>query len=202
MFKAVRSFYKHDKGWIINLSGNSMFREIEFQGDDSVKYVGIFHQTCCDEVQILGVRFSETDYGTCAPYKIVVDDHWAFSGLSVHKGNVFGQESLNRHTAKDSDEYDPGRPGLGYELSGTGASGWETDKVAKSSPKDIRIIAKGLNSDGGADMVIREPKGARGGLFSASSIVFGGCLLIDETASGIVRNVINRALGKPSGNNE
>lgn len=56
------------------------------------------------------------------------------------------------------------------------------------------MIVKGLNPFGGAGMVIREASETRGGLFSASSITFSGSLLIDEVASRLVRNVIDRAL--------
>ena len=55
--------------------------------------------------------------------------------------------------------------------------------------------AKGLNQNGGAEMVIREAHGSRGGMFSVSSITFGGSLLIDTSASRITSNVIHRALG-------
>ncbi len=71
---------------------------------------------------------------------------------------------------------------------------WQKDKLDKSAPKDIKAVARGLNRIGGADMVVREPSGKRGGMFSASSIVFSGCLLIDNIASMIVKNVISKSL--------
>jgi hypothetical protein len=68
--------------------------------------------------------------------------------------------------------------------------------LSRTAPKDIVIIAKGCNPYGGADMVDREPNGERGGLFSASSLVFSGCLLIDDVASLLLKNVLNRVLGQ------
>jgi hypothetical protein len=59
---------------------------------------------------------------------------------------------------------------------------------------NITVIAKGMNRFGGAEMVIREPAGTRGGMFSASSIAFSGALLVDEVASQLVKNVLQRAL--------
>ena len=43
-------------------------------------------------------------------------------------------------------------------------------------------------------MVVREPAADHGGVFSASSITFGGSLLIDPVTSRITRNVLERAL--------
>jgi hypothetical protein len=173
-----------------------MYREIEFLEDGSTRCVSLsFANSCADETKLLGVRFSEDDLGTCAPYKILEPENWVFSGITESGNNtLFGQKSLNRNTAKKNSRYDPGRPGDVEGLRGIGGSGWETDKLSKTAPKDIKVVAKGLNPNGGADMVIREPQGLRGGVFSASSITFGGCLLVDDNASQIVKNVIARAL--------
>jgi hypothetical protein len=75
-----------------------------------------------------------------------------------------------------------------------GASGWETDKLSRQAPKDFVAVAKGLNKHGGADMVVRDPDGTRGGLFSASSVTFSGSLLIDAVCSKILKNVLGRAM--------
>ena len=66
--------------------------------------------------------------------------------------------------------------------------------MTRTTPADFELVAKGMNPDGGADMVVREPSRTRGGVFSASSIVFGGSLSVDETCSAIVKNVLKRAL--------
>ncbi len=79
-------------------------------------------------------------------------------------------------------------------LKGIGGSGWETDKLSKTAAKDFFQLAKGLNKKGGADLVLREPAETRGGVFSVSSITFGGSLLIDNVCSGMVKNVLNKIL--------
>lgn len=181
MYDGLKKFHEEENGWILNISGNSIYREIEFFSDGSTRCVSLsFKDSCEDETQILGVRFSSSDYATCAPYKILKPNHWVFQRVPIPKSKVFGGLSLNQNTQNT--------------LDGVGASGWETDKLCKSSPRDIKLVAKGLNSKGGADMVVRESNGKRGGMFSASSIVFGSCLLIDNTSSIIVKNVLSRAL--------
>jgi hypothetical protein len=196
MYEGLRSFHEKNSLWILNLSGNSIYREIIFYADGSTRCVSLsFAHSCSDESKLLGVRFTEDDLGTCAPYEILEPRHWAFDGVRpVEKGKVFAENCLNRNTPTTYTDYDAGRPFGANGLKGVGGSGWETDKLTKTAPKDITIIAKGLNKSGGADMVVREPSSERGGMFSASSITFGGCLLVDDVASSIVKNVIARAL--------
>jgi hypothetical protein len=199
MFAKLKEFHEHHQGWILNISGNSIYREVAFFEDGSLKCTSLrFSESCADETQILGVRFSETDYSTCAPFKIIDPTHWAFKNIPISKSRLFGGSSLIQNTAKRTSRLNPGRPGAEGGLDGCGASGWETDKLSKTAPKDIVAIAKGCNPYGGADMVVREPNGERGGLFSASSLVFPGCLLIDNVASMLMKNVLNRVLGKCS----
>jgi N,N-dimethylformamidase len=75
-----------------------------------------------------------------------------------------------------------------------GASGHETDKISPSSPKNIRLLAKGLNpDDGGAQMVHFETD--RGGaVFSVGSISWVSSLPVDQPVSQITENVIHRFL--------
>jgi hypothetical protein len=197
MYEGLKKHHQDNNLWILNLSGNTMYREIEFFKNGSTRCVSLsFASSCADESKILGVRFTEDDLSTCAPYRIIEPDHWVFKNISgIDKFDKFGGMSLNRNTPKTYSRYDPGRPGDKVGLVGSGASGWETDKLSRTAPKDIVPIAKGLNKKGGADMVIREPNGSRGGMFSASSITFGGTLLIDKIASKLTQNVISRALG-------
>jgi N,N-dimethylformamidase len=197
MFTKLKEFHQLHQGWILNISGNSIYREVDFFDDGSLRCTSLrFSESCADETLLLGVRFSEADYCTCAPYKIIDSAHWAFRGIPISKSKLFGGLSLIQNTAKRSSRLDPGRPGAAAGLDGCGASGWETDKLSKTAPKDTVVIAKGCNPYGGADMVVREPDGERGGLFSASSLVFSGCLLIDDVASALMKNVMNRALGE------
>jgi hypothetical protein len=78
---------------------------------------------------------------------------------------------------------------------GDGASGHETDKVSPSSPKNVELLAKGLNpDDGGAHMVYFDTPGG-GAVFSVGSITFPTALLCDEPCSQITANVLRRFLG-------
>lgn len=198
MYDALKNFHQDNGLWIVNLSGNSIYREIDFFDDGSTRCVSLlFARSCADETQLIGVRFTGNDYATCAPYKVVDSDHWVFQGASINLlAPFFGGLSLNQNTKKRYSRYDPGRPGLPSGFRGMGASGWETDKLSKSTPGDFTLVAKGMNKDGGADMVVREPSGIRGGVFSASSVAFGGSLLIDDVCSTIVKNVLNCATNK------
>jgi hypothetical protein len=75
-----------------------------------------------------------------------------------------------------------------------GASGHETDKISPSSPKNTRLLAKGLNiDDGGAEMVLHEPAGG-GAVFSVGSITWTCSVLVDRAVSRITANALNRFL--------
>ena len=196
MYEAVFRYHNHNGLWVINLSGNTLYRAVDFYEDGSLRCVSLhFSEKIADETQLLGVRFSDEDYGTCAPFKIVDPTHWAFHNAPVNTHSLFfGGLSLNQNTCVRMSRYDSGRPGVKNGLKGMGASGWETDKLSKTAPNDMYIIAKGMNKGGGADMVVREPNGTRGGMFSASSLVFGGSLLIDDVSSTVSKKIIQKAL--------
>ncbi len=195
MYEGLLQQHEQHRLWVLNISGNSIYREIDFFEDGSTRCMSLsFADSCADETQLLGVRFTPHDYGTCAPYTIVQPTHWAFSNIRLSHDKRFGGLSLNQRAPQKYSRYDPGRPGAQNDLEGMGASGWETDKLSATAPRDIQRIAKGLNRYGGADMVIREPSGTRGGMFSASSITFGASLLIDQVASTLIKNVLYQAL--------
>jgi hypothetical protein len=198
MYEELKYHHENKGLWIVNLSGNTMYREIQFYEDGSTKCRSLhFSESCADETKLLGVRFTTMDYGTCAPYKVISPNHWVFDNTSIKSSKEkFGKISQNQYTEGVASSIDTGRPSQGERLYGNGASGWETDKISKTAPKDFQIVAKGMNVGGGADMVVREPKGNRGGVFSASSIVFGGALSVDTVCSSIVKNVLVRALAE------
>lgn len=112
---------------------------------------------------------------TAAPYRVIEPSHWVFAGTGLHAGDVFGTESL-------------------HERIHGGASGHETDKMSRHSPKGTLLLAKGLNpDDGGAEMVHYELPGG-GAAFSVGSITYPSCLLVDAHISRITKNVIDRFL--------
>jgi len=194
MYAGLYRFHTEQGGWLLNLSGNSFYCEVEIAAD-AMRFVGgLFMDTCADETQLLGVRFTRDDIGTLAHFRIVKPTHWSFAGIDLPADGCFGRQSLNQETPRTSQEMDPSRPGESPVIYGQGASGWEADKLSDTAPRDIAVIAKGMNHFGGADMVVREPARSRGGMFSASSITFSGSLLVDEVASQLVKNVVQRAL--------
>ena len=201
MYSALRRFHLENGLGLLNISGNSIYRQIEFYEDGSSRCVSLFFgRDCADETEITGVRTDVYDYATCAPIKVVNPVSPLLKGCPVKKGSIFGISSLNRHTPPADTFYNPGRPGSGqagspHGLQGEGASGWETDKRPPHRLGEFEILAKGLNRGGGAELVYRLPEGSRGFAFSASSITFGGSLLIDPVAGWITRNAIDIALG-------
>ncbi|MGE3807806.1 MAG: N,N-dimethylformamidase beta subunit family domain-containing protein, partial [Gemmataceae bacterium] len=132
-----------------------------------------FHLRHESEANLLGVVFTEAGAMTGAPYRVADAKHWILAGTGLHAGDNFGTHSLHRRC-----------PG--------GASGHETDKISPSSPKNVRLLAKGLNvDDGGAHMVTFDtPSG--GSVFSTGSICWVSALLVDEAVSKITANVIRK----------
>ncbi|HEX7379456.1 MAG TPA: N,N-dimethylformamidase beta subunit family domain-containing protein [Pirellulales bacterium] len=190
-----RKMYARLKGWVdeqggklIYLGGNGINCEVEFLDDATVtfrngdqreiarrKLDSRFHLRVESEANLLGVVFSEAGAMTGAPYRVIEADHWAFAGTGLKRDDQFGHKSLHRRC-----------PG--------GASAHETDKISASSPRDIKLLAKGLNRDnGGADMIYYQT--ASGGeVFSAGSIGWPSSVLVDDAVSKITANVVRRFL--------
>jgi hypothetical protein len=107
----------------------------------------------------------------------VIDSaHWIFNGTGLREGDLFGQQSLHLRC-----------PG--------GASGHETDCRTAHSPKEIKLLAKGMNpNDSGAEIVYHETPGG-GAVFSVGSIIWPASVLVDQACSRITRNVLDRMIG-------
>lgn len=134
-----------------------------------------FHLYNESEANLLGVAFTGTGIMTSAPYRVLDANHWVFAGTGVKNGDLFGEASLHMRV-----------PG--------GASGHETDKITASSPKNVQLLAKGTNMDGGgAEIVVHEP-GNGGMVFSVGSITYPSSILVDDVLSRITANVISRFL--------
>ena len=142
------------------------------QSEMPTEYESRFHLRNESEASLLGVVYDARGIMTAAPYRVVDANHWVFAGTGLAIGILFGQASLHERV-----------PG--------GASGHETDKISPSSPANTRLLAQGINPDGGgAQMVIVEPAG-RGAVFSAGSINWVSSILMDEAVSQITRNVLS-----------
>jgi len=193
MYDRVKWWVFHEGGRLMYLGGNGLNCEVELHGDTMVVHNGkvpdlaaaklggesrfaLRHES---EASLLGVVFTPDGAMTAAPYRVIDDEHWAFAGTGLRKGDSFGAESLHRRC-----------PG--------GASGHETDKRSPSSPKNAQLLAKGLNGEwGGAEMVCFDAPGG-GAVFSAGSICYIGALLVDPGVSRVTSNVLRRFLDRPA----
>jgi hypothetical protein len=184
MYRRVKSWVFERGGRLMYLGGNGLNCKVEFLDDGKslrclnqwpAGYESRFHAQVESEANLLGVVFTDAGAMTVAPYEVLVPDHWIFADTGLRRGDLFGTKIL-------------------HQRYGDGASGHETDKVSASSPKNLQILAKGLNPDeGGAELVCFET--AKGGaVFSAGSITYPTALLCDAPTSTITANVVERFL--------
>ncbi|MBM3262984.1 MAG: carboxypeptidase regulatory-like domain-containing protein [candidate division Zixibacteria bacterium] len=190
MYHTLKKWVFERGGRLMYLGGNGLNCEVEFSDQytmrvrngsidsldrpakDAESRFDIYNES---EANLLGVAFTTPGIMTSAPYRVVDADHWVFAGAGVQNGDVFGEASLHMRV-----------PG--------GASGHETDKITPAAPKNVHLLAKGLNADdGGADMVIHEP-GNGGMVFSVGSITYPASILVDRVVSRITANVLSRFL--------
>ena len=199
MYQSVKRWVFERGGRLLYLGGNGLNCEVEFLGRDRLRFktflnpsdggaLGMpdpnnpsvylesrMHRTLESEANLLGVVCTESGIMTAAPYQVLDDQHWAFTGTGLKNGDLFGQASL-------------------HERIHGGASGHETDKRSPHSPPGTQLLAKGTNPDnGGAELVCFEtPSG--GAVFSAGSISYIHSLLVDPPLSRITSNVLTRYL--------
>jgi hypothetical protein len=189
MYDRVKSWVFEGGGRLMYLGGNGLNCEVELFDDTMIVHNGVlsslwpagigaesrFAKRHESEANLLGVVFDPAGVMTGAPYRVIDDTHWAFAGTGLHTGDRFGERCLHMRCRG-------------------GASGHETDKISPSSPRNVRLLAKGLNPDnGGADMVHFEtPSG--GAVFSVGSICYPSSLPVDEGVSRITANVLRRFL--------
>ncbi|MBA4496029.1 N,N-dimethylformamidase beta subunit family domain-containing protein [Paenactinomyces guangxiensis] len=180
MYDALERFLNRG-GNLLTLSGNAIYWKTVLKKDKpevrkkfgyhllNGERGGLWFNLDRSESYVLGVRYTPEGYMTFHPYRVEKADHWVFKGTNLKNGDLIGERGLNRG----------------------GASGHETDKMDKFTPKNAVLLAKGTNPDkGGAEMVYYDHHGG-GGVFSVGSISFGGSLVIDERLSRIVKNVLN-----------
>lgn len=201
MYERVKDWVWHRGGRLMYLGGNGLNCEVEFLDEHRMRFktflapstggaLGMpdpknpevylesrLHRTLESEANLLGVVCTESGIMTAAPYRVVHADHWIFAGTGLRNGDLFGERSLQ-------------------ERIHGGASGHETDKISPHSPPGTLLLAKGTNRDnGGAEIAYYEsPSG--GAVFSAGSITYVPCLLVDEPLSRITSNVLTRFLSR------
>ena len=190
MYDKVKAWVFQKGGRLMYLGGNGLNCAVEMLDGDRMlvhngairglwaKDIGAesrFAKRHESEANLLGVVFTPAGIMTGAPYRVVDAGHWAFEGTGLRERDVFGERCLHQRC-----------PG--------GASGHETDKVSPSSPKNVKLLAKGLNpDDGGAEMVLFDTPGG-GAVFSAGSICYPSSLPVDDNVSMITANVLRRFL--------
>jgi hypothetical protein len=193
MYGLVKTWVFDAGGKLMYLGGNGLNCEVELLPD----YRVLCHNTAISslwpdgmgghesrfarrhesEANLLGVVFNPAGIMTGAPYRVVDGAHWIFQAAGLKTGDLLGARSLHMRC-----------PG--------GASGHETDKISlKYSPRNLHLLAQGLNPDnGGAHMVIFDtPSG--GAVFSVGSICYPSSLPVDDGVSRVTAAVLRRFLG-------
>jgi len=171
-------------GNLVNLSGNNIFWKsvINNYQIETIKHLsshslaneksGMWRYLNKSESNTLGSSYDIRGFKTFAPYKVKLKDHWSLKGTNLSLDNFFGYNNLTKKHA----------------------SGYETNKIDKFSPKNIELIAKGTNiKDGGADMTYYT-NNFGGKIFSTGSISYCSCLQTDLTCSKILKNVFDKFL--------
>jgi N,N-dimethylformamidase len=197
-YRRIEDWVRHQGGNFLYLGGNGLNCEVEFLDDGTrLKFnnymptsggdmgytdphAGVFiesrmHRRYKSEAELLGVVTTESGIMTAAPYKAVDTDHWIFQGTGLKDGDLFGRNGLQ-------------------ERCWGGASGHETDKTSALTPKQARMLAKGINPDEGGAEIVQYDVPSGGSVFSVGSITWPASLLVDEYTSRITRNVLDRAL--------
>jgi hypothetical protein len=184
MYWAVKRWVFERGGRLMYLGGNGLNCRVEYlDGATRMRclnqwpagYESRFHYQVESEANLLGVVFSDAGAMTVAPYEVMQADHWVFTGTGLKTGATFGIKTL-------------------HERYGDGASGHETDKISPNSPRNVQLLARGLNpNEGGAHLVYFDTPGG-GAVFSAGSITYPTALLCDLPTSTITLNVLKRFL--------
>jgi hypothetical protein len=132
---------------------------------------GLWADLGAPETKLTGVAYTIRGSKTYAPYRVSRPDHWIFAGTGVVAGETFGKQGA-----------------FGA------ASGHETDKTNRYTPRGAVQLARGLNPRcGGADLIYIE-RANSGPVFSSGSITFVGALAHDPVLDRMMRNVLGRFL--------
>ena len=114
-----------------------------------------------------------------------------------HLGDPFDVDLKRLRVDVDERRHDAGlhqgrHVGREHQRCPGGASGHETDKVSPSSPRNARVIARGMNpDDGGAEMVTFGTESG-GAVFSVGSALASRCCKTRMRSSGSSRSLRRR----------
>jgi hypothetical protein len=183
--------FRRLKGWVFGrggrlayLGGNGLNCAVAYSPDGTAMtcdnrwpagFESRMHAAAESEAALLGVVYDDRGAMGAAPVECREPDHWAFAGLGLRSGAVFGVETLHERC-----------PG--------GASGHETDKRSPATPAGTVLLARGLNPDGGGAEVVTFTTPSGGAVFSAGSITWPAALWCDPVVSGVTANMLRRFL--------
>jgi hypothetical protein len=189
--------YLNKGGRLLYLGGNGIYDAVDVSDDftyitvygrDGQGRTRLFRQLTPPrpESRILGVAFPWTpdggDIGNNAyerkAYKVEKPDHRFFKGTGLKAGDLIGEYCWCNFEG---------------QTAGSGASGWECDRIDENSPENIELLAIGENSGAQANMTYYDHPGG-GFVFSVGSMSFGGSLVVDEKLQQIVRNILEECL--------
>jgi hypothetical protein len=195
MYYDLKAWVHERGGKLLYLGGNGLNCEVEFLDEHAytmtvqngklgggpfsmLATMGLesrFHVRHESEANLLGVVCTDTGIMTSAPYRVIDASHWVFEGTGLQNGDTFGEKSLHERC-----------PG--------GASGHETDKMSPSSPKNTKLLAKGLNPDDGGGEITLYDTPSGGAVYSVGSISYPASIIVDDNVSKITANVLKRFL--------
>lgn len=187
MYERVRDWVYERGGKLAYLGGNGINCEVDLLdgarmavhnldwGARQAEFESRFQMRGESSARLLGTATTMTGYETGAPYRVLDAGHWAFEGTGLSDGDLFGTVSLDRRAVG-------------------GASGHETDKITKSAPANLRLLAKGVNPDGGGGEMVYFGTQSGGAVFSVGSISYTCSIIVDDIISTITGNVLRRFL--------
>ncbi len=193
MQSAIESFLDQG-GKLVNLSGNTMFWEVQFDGKRMEKVKRWRNVIPGGEFGFLGAGLNGGGNSpACAGFR-VLRNHWIFSNTAMQQDSLFGNSGINQHHS-------------GCPDGSSGASGWEFDVIGPGSPPQcgdsiwnncLELLARGVNltyagEEKGANMYLFH-RGGGSNIFAAPSITFTGSLAVDSVLQKIVMNVLEAFL--------
>lgn len=187
---------------LISLGGNQIYMKVQWDSNHNQmechkdltffknqwELGGNWRNNFRSEALFLGGRYTPAGLHTFAPYKVTKPDHWLFDGLDVEKGDLFGDDGINKY------------PLSGYETDKpTVFSRWGVTKIAKGlnpeSGKPNGIYtgekARNTNNQGGAVMTYKKPC-PENGILNTASIQSGSGLGTDSVFTGIIQNFVKK----------
>lgn len=197
---ALLRLHEHNRCWLLNLSGNSLFAAVDRNDDGAVRWTGEWIEHArSDALRLrLGLALNVPSTFTCAGFSVTDPGHWLWGDTFAETQNpsLIGTRTLITSSPVSDLGVDGNIPGNGRAtLLGEGGSGWELDTIMSG---DYNIVATGVNGRGGAQIAVAEPVGTRGGRVSIPSITFTSTLLIDNYLSDMTRRAIKTAAAAAS----